>query len=171
MKMISTMSNYNLWANKKVALWCGTIDDDQWTQKLISSYLTIKDTVLHLCGAERIWNDRLIGVQKMVWLPDSFEGDRKSAIQLLLSGSKALVKTAEQQASQDWQNPIAFNNLDGSSNQMIACNIFMHVLNHSTYHRGQIVTMLRQVGFTDVSSTDINYYLQIKNTEQNDQQP
>jgi uncharacterized damage-inducible protein DinB len=32
--------------------------------------------------------------------------------------------------------------------------LFAHVVNHATYHRGQLVTMLRQVGFTDVSATD-----------------
>jgi len=36
--------------------------------------------------------------------------------------------------------------------------ILSHVFNHSTYHRGQLVTLFRQVGFTDVTSTDLLLY-------------
>ena len=38
----------------------------------------------------------------------------------------------------------------------------MHGMNHSSiYHRGQVVTMLREVGYTDISTLDmISYYRQ-----------
>ena len=33
-----------------------------------------------------------------------------------------------------------------------------HVVNHTTYHRGQIITIGRNLGFTDAPMTDFNYF-------------
>jgi uncharacterized damage-inducible protein DinB len=48
----------------------------------------------------------------------------------------------------------------GGEGQMEFQQTFSHVVNHSTYHRGQLVTLLRQTGFTQLSSTDLaTYYM------------
>ncbi|WP_223233283.1 DinB family protein [Chitinophaga sp. CF418] len=39
-------------------------------------------------------------------------------------------------------------------------------MNHSTYHRGQLVNMLRQVGFTQLSSTDLATYYRVTGQKQ-----
>jgi uncharacterized damage-inducible protein DinB len=36
-----------------------------------------------------------------------------------------------------------------------------HVVNHSTYHRGQLTTMLRQAGVTALAATDLIHYLRM----------
>jgi len=33
-----------------------------------------------------------------------------------------------------------------------------HCINHGTYHRGQIITIARNIGITDPPTTDYNYY-------------
>ncbi len=38
----------------------------------------------------------------------------------------------------------------------------IQVINHGTYHRGQIVTIGRSIGITDASNTDYNFYNVIK---------
>ena len=35
---------------------------------------------------------------------------------------------------------------------------FQHLIIHGTYHRGQIVTIGRNIGITDAPMTDYNYY-------------
>ena len=50
---------------------------------------------------------------------------------------------------------LSFKRLNGDPYEMPHYQVFAHVFNHSTYHRGQIVTMLRQVGFAGVGSTDM----------------
>jgi uncharacterized damage-inducible protein DinB len=49
---------------------------------------------------------------------------------------------------------LVFRRINGDRYEMPHYQVFAHIFNHSTYHRGQLVTMLRQVGFTDVGSTD-----------------
>ena len=48
-----------------------------------------------------------------------------------------------------------FKRLNGDAYSMPYYQLFAHVVNHATYHRGQLVTMLRQAGFTNVSATDL----------------
>jgi uncharacterized damage-inducible protein DinB len=52
-------------------------------------------------------------------------------------------------------NKIKFKRLNGEEYELPFYQIFAHVLNHSTFHRGQFVTLLRQVGFTKISGTDL----------------
>jgi uncharacterized damage-inducible protein DinB len=52
-----------------------------------------------------------------------------------------------------------FKRLNGTAYSMPFYQLFAHVVNHATYHRGQLVTMLRQSGFVNVGSTDLlGYY-------------
>ena len=51
-----------------------------------------------------------------------------------------------------------FKRLNGDAYSMPYYELIAHVFNHSTYHRGQLVTMLRQVGFDKVESTDMLAY-------------
>ncbi|HRI20565.1 MAG TPA: DinB family protein, partial [Panacibacter sp.] len=53
------------------------------------------------------------------------------------------------------QTKLDFKRLNGDAYSMPHYQLFAHVLNHSTYHRGQLTTMMRQVGFTKVGSTDL----------------
>ncbi len=52
--------------------------------------------------------------------------------------------------------------IDGTAYFNSVEEIIMHVMNHGTYHRGQLITMLRMVGFTAVESTDFIRYLRMK---------
>ncbi|MBS1734314.1 MAG: DNA polymerase, partial [Bacteroidetes bacterium] len=40
--------------------------------------------------------------------------------------------------------------------------VLHHIFNHATYHRGQLVTMLRQVGVKDIPGTDLVLFLRKK---------
>jgi len=56
------------------------------------------------------------------------------------------------------QDSVSFKRPDGNTYELAYHKIFAHVFNHSTYHRGQFVTMLRQTGFTNVHSIDMSTY-------------
>lgn len=52
----------------------------------------------------------------------------------------------------------AFVNSRGQPCEFSLAHMMLHVVNHSSYHRGQVVTLLRQLGQTP-PSTDFTLYL------------
>lgn len=158
-KYFIELANFNIWANNIVISWLEQINDDQWTQEIESSFNTIRETVLHIASAESAWYERMIKNKNIEWFQKSFTGNKQEVIELWKTKSQNILDFLNEFDETRMNEILAFTRLNGEKQTMPYFQIFAHVLNHSTYHRGQIVTMLRQSGFTNVSSTDLlGYY-------------
>lgn len=147
----------NLWANELVIGWLGNISDEQWEYEVISSFNSIRETVLHVVSAEHAWHQRLLNAQNIAWLLSEFKGSKEDAIILWKTQSENLYHFVEN-FDGDLNQKLTFKRLNGDEYSMPIYQVLAHIFNHSTYHRGQLVTMLRQVGFTQVGSTDLLTY-------------
>ena len=154
-KYFLELACYNIWANDIVHSWFEKINDQQWEQPLVSSFETIADTALHIAGAEAVWLDRLNNVESPVWLPAEFKGNKKAIGDVWKKASSSLEIFVEQFDETKMENSFRFKRINGEVQEMPYYQVLAHVFNHSSYHRGQLVTLLRQVGFTDVCSTDL----------------
>ena len=153
------LSTYNVWANNEFRNWLLQLNQEQLKQPLISSFSNIEATSLHIVGAESVWLERLNQVQNWVWLPSVFKGTTDELLQLWEQSSEGLHQFVKDLPEEDFMAKVSFTNLKGDAFEMPYYKMLAHVFNHSTYHRGQLTTMLRQVGFTGVGSTDmINFY-------------
>ena len=149
------LAGYNVWANDIVCSWLEKISDAQWSAEVASSFNSIQETVLHITAAEHIWLQRMNKEQDQVWLQSSFAGTKDEHMALWKKASAALKGFVETFDEKDLPANLDFKRLNGDAYSMPYYELLAHVFNHSTYHRGQIVTMLRQVGFTNVESTDL----------------
>ena len=153
------LSTYNVWANNEFRNWLLQLSQEQLKQPLVSSFNSIEATALHIVGAESVWLERLNQVQNWVWLPSVFKGTTDELLQLWKQSSEGLHQFVKDLPEEDFMAKVSFKNLKGDAFEMPYYKMLAHVFNHSTYHRGQLTTMLRQVDFTDVGSTDmINFY-------------
>ena len=153
-----TLGDYNIWANDIVHLWFDKITEEQWEQPIVSSFPGLSATALHTAGAETIWLDRLNKVAEPRWLPAIIKGEKKDVQDAWRKSSAGLKSFIENFDETKLQDSVSFKRPDGNTYELQHYQIFTHVFNHSTYHRGQIVTMLRQAGFTDVKSTDLSTF-------------
>jgi uncharacterized damage-inducible protein DinB len=149
------LAEYNIWANTIVLSWLDKMTDEQWEKHVVSSFNSIAETVLHITSAESIWLERLNKAESPVWLQSSFKGTRKEVIDLWKKASSEIKKAVEGFNEAAMMEKLVFKRLNGDRHEMPHYQVFAHMFNHSTYHRGQLVTMLRQVGFTAVGSTDM----------------
>ena len=157
-KYLLELANYNIWANNKLIDWLSQISVEQFEQPLVGSFKNIHETTLHIVAAEQIWHQRLVN-NVSEWLGITFEGERTMMLETWKRTSNDLKTYILDLPEEKLMEKFAFNTRDGTPHYMERYKALAHVFNHSTFHRGQLITLLRQVGFTGVGSTDlINYY-------------
>jgi uncharacterized damage-inducible protein DinB len=161
---IIQLADYNIWANNIVCTWLEQINDAQWTQEVTSSFNSLQQTVLHVISAERGWLDRFEKNPNIVFLQPVYKGTKEEHVTLWKKTSERLKVFINDFDENNLQTNLDFKRFNGEAFSMPYYQLFAHVINHATYHRGQIVTMLRQTGFTGTSSTDLSsFFQQIKN--------
>jgi len=153
------LADYNAWANGMICSWLDKISDEQWKQPLVSSFKSIEETTVHTIGAEKIWQDRLNLVQNPVWFTTAFKGSKKEALEEWRRSSQTFKSFVEGFDESRLDETLRYTRQqDGKTYELQYYQIFAHAVNHATYHRGQLITLLRQVGYTDVSSMDFSTY-------------
>jgi uncharacterized damage-inducible protein DinB len=152
-------AKYNLWANQRIVAVLSGLEQEQLIQKIESSFAGVYPTIFHIWNAENIWLERLQGISLNSW--PSRDANDKDNLQKFIQTSKLFLEFLEKNHLQKEFpfSEISYSNLKGDFMNNSAYEIVFHCFNHSSYHRGQIVTMLRQLGVTNILSTDFIAYL------------
>ena len=156
---LKKMAAYNTWANQQLANWVANADSAQWHQPLESSFPTLELTVRHLWNAEKGW---LSTLQNAPWTA-AITAEQTITTTALLDGF--LKTSSEFQWFVESMNEADFQSTRplGKQAQPIDCaGIIQHVFNHATYHRGQLITMGRQVGLPNPPRTDYIFFLMLQ---------
>lgn len=154
------LAGFNIWANHIVCGWLEQISDEQWNRETESSFNSIRETVLHIISAEKAWLQRF-KKEPVEWLQNKYKGSKEEYIKLWEESSKGFKEFIENFDESKLQTHLEFKRLNGDAFSMPFYQLFAHVVNHATYHRGQLVTMLRQSGFKNLASTDLVGYYRI----------
>lgn len=151
--------NYSHWATGKIAELLQNADENIFDKEVISSFPTIRKTIMHIWDAEVIWSTRLKGGSMTVWPSEGFTGNTKQLLDNWVHTSHELAKFIETKDHAFLETPIHYKNLKGLEFSTPAEEILFHVVNHGSFHRGQLITMLRNVGITQLPSTDLIAYV------------
>jgi uncharacterized damage-inducible protein DinB len=152
------LADYNIWANNIIIEWLLQIDDQQWEQTISSSFPSIKKTAVHIASAEKIWIDFWKNTPNPVYLSKEFQGTKNDLIATWKEASAGMKHFIEEYPEENCQQPVRFKKPNGEEGQIAFSRTFPHIINHSTYHRGQLVTMMHQTGFKKLRSTDLFTY-------------
>lgn len=156
------LSSYNYWANDQIVRYIKAAGIELADQQLISSFPSIRLTLFHIWDAERVWLRRLQGQNLENWPPSAgFIGSLEEALVEILNQSNRMKEYVEGCSEQSLHSVIQYKNTAKKDFTTSVMDILTHCFNHSTYHRGQVITLLRQVGFTSVGSTDYITYCRI----------
>jgi uncharacterized damage-inducible protein DinB len=151
--LLLNYARYNLWANKRLCDFLAQAEEEKLNQEIVSSFASIRKTVFHVYGAQSLWLQRLGGVSPSVF--PSYETKSSSeTLSALLETSQQLIDYVNSHTEEELQTEIDNKNVAGNKFRSKICDIIQHVVNHATYHRGQVITMLRQVGYTKLFDSD-----------------
>jgi uncharacterized damage-inducible protein DinB len=162
-KYFIELSEYHAWANEQVCGWLEKISEEEWNRPLVSSFNSLRETILHVAGAEKIWVERLLKYPALRTLSETFNGSKKELIKIWKEISKSFKKLIKDMPEDQFHQKLKYKTTKGIEYNQPYYQLLAHVINHSTYHRGQVVTMLREVGFTDLNSTDLATFFKTKN--------
>ena len=145
---VLTLYAYDDWANDRMLAAIAELTEEQFTRNLVSSYPTIRDTLAHIAFAEWIWLERWRG-NSPSQAPEWLDGPSFASLEERLHGIAAARRSYLTALTDErLDSAIHYRSTLGDEFTMILSDLLIHCANHSTYHRGQLVTMLRQVGAT-----------------------
>lgn len=158
LKDIQQLFAYHAWARERLLESLGSLSSEQLTKDLTSSFPGIQATVVHMVGAEDIWLRRLTKQKADHFLTPadlpSF-ADIKARWTKIGSDFAGLLATLNDKKLDE---TISFKNSKGADVSQKVWQALQHIVNHASYHRGQIVTMMRQLGATPPNTDLIGFY-------------
>ena len=156
-KEVRGLFDYSEWANAQVLDAAARLSAEEFTRALGNSFPSVRDTLVHLLFAEWVWLRRWRGESPRVVLDPAEFADAESVRARLAEVARDRAELLAGLGDADLDRVVAYVNAKGEEWRYPLGRMMQHVINHSTYHRGQVVTMLRQLGAT-APSTDLLYY-------------
>ncbi|NSL88503.1 DUF664 domain-containing protein [Chitinophaga sp. Mgbs1] len=152
-------ASYNCWANQQIIAVLLKLDEAQTETEVGGSFPSLKKTVLHLWFAESIWHQRLLLTEKPVDPSAGFTGSFEAACRAWQQQSQALQEWVKHATPVRLEHTLAYNTSGSGVVKLPVHDALMHVFNHSTYHRGQLVNMIRMLGIsTKIPPLDYRHY-------------
>lgn len=148
---------YTVWADRIQLAAFEQVDPDDVERETGSSHRSLRGTVAHMLGAQRLWLSRFLG-NPLPTLPGDSEYPSLDAVRAGFDEHWAeleffIASLTDEALGAD----IAWTNDRGEVCAQPMWQPVLHTATHDAYHRGQVTTMLRQLGYQP-PSTDLATY-------------
>jgi uncharacterized damage-inducible protein DinB len=153
-EILVQLSAYNIWANQLLADLIIQLPEEKQKQEVPSSFRSLHATLLHMLDAESIWWQRLKLQERITRPGDSFNGDMKELKNSLLHQNRQWNDWISSANEHQLQHVFQYYNLKKEQFKQPVYQMLLHVFNHGTYHRGQLVNILRQLNVEKIPVTD-----------------
>jgi uncharacterized damage-inducible protein DinB len=162
---IQLLYEYDRWANNRVLQAVSALSAEQFTRDLGGSFPSVRDTIVHIVAGEWGW----LAYWKEPSRTSAFLTDLRRRRDALFnpdafpSAAAVQSKWAEVENEQaEFVNHLTNESLEAMlplrTTQASLGHLMQHLANHSTYHRGQIAMMMRQLDAEPVA-TDFHVFL------------
>jgi uncharacterized damage-inducible protein DinB len=159
---LQTMLDYHYWARDRLLDALEPLTPEQYNRDLGNSFRSIRDTLTHIYAAEWAWYSRWQGESPTSLVPtDRFPdlaalrkewGEHEARMRAFISGLNEAGSA----------RVIEYKLLNGQPGASPIWQMVQHVVNHGSYHRGQVTTMLRQIGVAPAKPMDMIAYYRVK---------
>lgn len=154
-KLLLPFAAYNQWANQRITDCVSNLSDQQIMQQINSSFPSIYATMAHLWDVESIWWQRIKLQELNEWPSQTFKGSILDLTNHLMKMSKQWKEWIDLATEAALEHEFIYRNSKKDQFKQPVYEALLHLFNHQTHHRGQLITMLRQVGVEDIPNTDL----------------
>lgn len=158
---LHVLLDYHYWSRDRVLKAAGRLSADDLTRDVGSSFKSVRDTLVHLYSAEWVLCSVWRGTSPTAHVP----ADRFRDVPSLRSAWTALevdVRAVMTEIGDDVTREIVYSDLAGIQRAMPFWQMIQHLVNHASYHRGQVTTMLRQMGARAPQSMDLMAFYRVR---------
>lgn len=153
-ELLSQLAAYNIWANQKLLETILALPAEKQQQELPSSFKSLYTTVLHMLNAESVWWQRMKLQERINSPMDNFKGSMQELVNELIQQNRQWQEWVNNATEPVLDHVFQYYNQKKESFKQPIYQMLLHVFNHGTYHRGQLVNMLRQLGIEKIPQTD-----------------
>jgi uncharacterized damage-inducible protein DinB len=155
---ILDLYGYTEWANERIAAALLPLSSETFNRFWGGSHPSLRDAFSHIVASEWAWLERWHGVnpkQPPEWMDGTEAAPLVEEMRRVNARRMSYLRGL---TDGDLGSTLEFTFMSGKAAANRLCDLLIHVANHSTYHRGQVASMLRQAGVVP-PSTDFAYYL------------
>ena len=153
---------FNAWANHRIMEAAEALTSEQFTKPLGSSFGSVRDTIVHIWAVEWVWMERLQG-RSPTSFPDAKEfADLASLRPRWAEVERHWLEYVSRLDESELEEEVDYQTMSFGPSRSPRWQMMQHVVNHGTYHRGQVTTMLRQLGAKGVGTDLIVFYRERK---------
>lgn len=150
--------DYNSWANRRSLEAASALTAEKFVQPMGSSFGSVRDTLAHIWGAEWIWLERFQG-RSPSSLPDTTQFPDMGSLRERWDELEArLLSFVRGLAQADLERVFEYKTLKFGVYRNPLWESMQHLVNHGSYHRGQVTTLLRQLGAQPIATDLMHFY-------------
>lgn len=142
------MAEYNVWMNQKLYAICAEIPDEVRKADRGAFFKSIHGTFNHLLFGDRIWMGRLTQTPFAASVNDELYSDFVELRQEREITDRQILDWVDQLSSEQLNQSLTYTSaIDRKTRTLPVWFVVTHLFNHQTHHRGQLTTLLSQLGY------------------------
>ncbi len=149
--------NYHFAENRKVLEHVASLTFEQFTQPIVYSHSSIREQIVHLLDVEDVWFSELRGAQPAEPLPETVTADDRDTIRAHWDKVEGNIRAYIANLEDDFLFSKPITDPEEDKN-LIVWQVLLHVVNHATDHRAQLLRALHDLG-VDTKSQDYIFYV------------
>ena len=153
-ELLKQYAAYNIWANQRLGEVIVNLPPELLLKEMPSSFNTLHSTILHMLDAESMWWQRMKLQENITRPSTNFSGTTVEALQALLLQNRQWEDWIQSATDMRLEHVFSYFNTKRELFKQPTYQVLLHIMNHGTYHRGQLVNMLRQAGQEKLPVTD-----------------
>ena len=153
-ELLQQLATYNIWATQRILEVILALPEEKQKQELPSSFKSLYHTVLHIWTAENVWWQRMKLQERIISPFDNFKGTMEELANELLQQNHQWQEWVLHATDAALDHVFQYQTFQKEQFKQPIYQMLLHVFNHGTYHRGQLINMLRQMGVEKLPDTD-----------------
>ncbi len=160
--MLQQLAAYNIWANQRLLDVILKFPEETWQRTLAASFPSFHQALLHMWDAESIWWQRMKLQERVIPPSVHFTGTVRDIGAALLHQNNLWKAWIDNATPAALDHVFAYQNSRREQFKQPIFQMLIHLFNHGTYHRGQLIVMLHQAGVQHRPQTDFIVWSRLK---------